>query len=50
MRLHLSHEARESRNASPRSLREPAYLLLPVFSHSESFAIGAGWGEQESKE
>ena len=46
----LSHEARESRNASPRSLREPAYLVLHHVSHSESFAIGAGWGERESKE
>ena len=27
-----------------------AYLVPPVFSHSECFAIGAGWGEQESKE
>ena len=50
MRPQLSQKARESRNASPRSLREPAYLVPPVFSHSESFAIGAGWGERESKE
>ena len=50
MQPQLTQKARESRNASPRSLREPAYLVPPVFSHSESFAIGAGWGERESKE